>query len=125
MPQLTSMAIHIGVDLYLRWPYQAKVIKTLEMARRMTVNMHGTSAKGLARHRRRSWTDRATERTGDRHLNQRVTRPMTSSVASRAFAEPRVSIRRRGRRRAQLDARDLDLGWVGCRTCEAGSQIRL
>ena len=30
MPQLTITAIHKGFEVWLRWPYQAKVMKTLE-----------------------------------------------------------------------------------------------
>jgi hypothetical protein len=37
MPQLATITIHSGESLYFKCPYQAKVMKMLEMVRRMTV----------------------------------------------------------------------------------------
>jgi hypothetical protein len=38
MSQLLTITIHKGEDLYLRWPYQAKVIKILEITSRRMVD---------------------------------------------------------------------------------------
>jgi hypothetical protein len=39
MPQLARIAIHSGDSLYLRCPYQAKVMKMLEMVSKRMVCM--------------------------------------------------------------------------------------
>src|SRR6266699_116523 len=49
MPQLTRMASQSADCLYLRWPYQAKVMKMLEMVRRMAVRMKSDIGNGEAR----------------------------------------------------------------------------
>jgi hypothetical protein len=46
MPQLTRIARINGEDLYLRWPYQATVMKTLDRTRR---TIGATAGKGMAR----------------------------------------------------------------------------
>src|SRR5688572_7678974 len=43
MPQLARIAIHIGEFLYFRCPYQAKVMKMLEIVRRIAVVMRALS----------------------------------------------------------------------------------
>jgi hypothetical protein len=39
MPQLARIAIHSGVSLYLRCPYQASVMKMLEIVNNMIVRI--------------------------------------------------------------------------------------
>src|SRR5260370_31764195 len=47
MPQLTAMTFHSASLRYLRWPYQAKVMKIFEMVSSRMVRTSDISAVGL------------------------------------------------------------------------------
>src|ERR1041385_697473 len=51
IPQLISVTFHSGTFWYLRWPYQAKVIKMLEIKRKIIVSMRGPLAHSQVRRR--------------------------------------------------------------------------
>src|SRR5438128_7558109 len=70
--QLTPMAAHIARSLYFKWPYQAKVMKMLEMIRRKAVFISPISTRAAAEDHRCGAGDRKRPGSGPGSRNAQM-----------------------------------------------------